>query len=149
MFRVFQVEALDQLLGARPPRALGQDGDLRMKIVPRLKVGLWISLLIHPFVIGAHARDPVLVEQQLAAGKTGKDGDPSLFHLGRQPLNELVNGDNVVAMVAQGWGHDGELVLALLRQEVNRLFGDLSINRGFGLKTGQQLAHGAGVQQRS
>ena len=149
MFRVFQMEALDQLFGARAARALSQDGDLRVKIVAGLKVGFRVPLLIHPLVIGAHAVHAFSVEQQLTAGKAGKDGDPGLLHLGRQPLDELVDGDHVIAVVPQGRRHDGELVLALLGQKVDRLLIDFRVDGGLCLKAGQQFAHGAGVEQRS
>ena len=106
MFRVFQVEVLQQLLGARAPRALGQYGDFGVKIVPGLKVGLGVSLLVDPFVIGTDPGHPISIKKQLAPGETGKNRNPSLFHLGRQPFDKLVDGDDIVAMIAQRRRHD-------------------------------------------
>ena len=46
-------------------------------------------------------------------------------------------------------GHDGELVMALLGQVVNGFLDHFRIDGSFGLKPGQQLAHGTRVQQRT
>src|SRR5580700_124273 len=99
MLRVFQLKPLDQLLGARPARAFGQNGDLGMKIVPRLEVRLRLPFLIDSLIVGADTTYPVAIEQQLAPGKPGKQRDPRRLDLSRHPLNELVNGDDIVAMV--------------------------------------------------
>ncbi len=63
MLRALEMEAFDQLFGARSACAFGHDGDLRMKIVPRLEVSLGIPLFIYSLVVGAYPGNPFLVEQ--------------------------------------------------------------------------------------
>ena len=60
MFRIFQLEALDQLLGAGAARSFSQDGDLRVKIIARLKISLGFPCLSTPLSSVRTPVDPVL-----------------------------------------------------------------------------------------
>ncbi len=88
-------------------------------------------------------------EKQLGAGEPGEDGNPRLFHFAAQPLHELVDRDDVVSVIAHGRRRDGELEFARPGQVVDRFFDDLGVERRFLLEAGQQLAHGARIEQRS
>ena len=50
-------------------------------------------------------------------------------------------------MIAKRWRRDRKLKLAVLGQEVNAFFVDLGVERRFLLKTWQQFAHGARIEQ--
>ena len=55
MVGVFEIEALNEWLCAIASRALGENGDLRVKIVARLEVGLRLALLVDALIVGANA----------------------------------------------------------------------------------------------
>ena len=126
-----QLKAANQLFSQRAARALGKDDDLGFQIVPRLEIGFLLAILVDAFVVGANAGDAPRVEQQFRAGKAGEQGNSCLFHLAAQPLYELVNRDNVVAVVAHRRRRDGELELARAREVVNGFFDHLRIERPF------------------
>ena len=149
--RVFEIEALDELFGAVAPCALREDGDFGAEVVAGLEVGLGLTLLVDSLVVGANSGDVVflpvsLVEEQFGGGESGEEGDSGLLDLGGEPLHEFVDGDDVVAVVAQRRRHDGEFVLARPGEEIDGLLGDLGVDGGLGLEAGEELAHGAGVQ---
>src|SRR5882762_10334253 len=104
-------------------------------------------MLVDAFVVGADAGHTLAVEQQFRSREAGEDCDSGLLYLPAQPLHELIQRDDVVAMIAQRWRSDGEFELALGRQKVDSFFGALRIDRGFLLETGKQLTHGARVEQ--
>ena len=107
-----ELESADELLGQRAARALGKNDDLGLQIVAGLEVGFLLAVLVHAFVVGAHARHAAGLEQQLGAGESGEYGDARLFNLAAQPLHEPVDRDHVVAVIAHGRRRDGELELA-------------------------------------
>ena len=144
-----ELEASDQLLGQRAARAFGENDDLGLQVVARLEVRFLLAVLVDALVVGAHAADASGFEQQLRAGEAGEDRDAGLFHFAAQPLHELVDRDDVVAVIAHGRRRDGKLELAGARQEVDRFFGHGGVERRFFLEVGQQLAHGARIEQRA
>ena len=89
------------------------------------------------------------LKQQLGAGESGEEGDARFFHLAAQPLHKLVDRDNVVAVIAHGRRRDGELELARAGQVIDSFFSDGGIERRFLFEAGQQLAHGARIEQRA
>ena len=101
---IFEAEVLNERFGAIAARALGENRDLRMKIVAGLEVRLGLTLLVDAFVVGTDAdhvlAESVVVEQQFRAGKSGEDGDSGFLDLRRQPLHKLVDRDDVVAVIA-------------------------------------------------
>ena len=144
-----ELEAADELLGQRAARAFGEDDHLGLQIVAGLEVGFLLAVLVHAFVVGADAGHAAFLKQQLGAGEAGEHGDAGFLHLAAQPLHKAVDGDNVVAVIAHGRRRDGKLELAAAGQVIDRFLGDLGIERRFLLEAGQQLAHGARIEQRA
>src|SRR5215469_8284020 len=118
-----EVELFDELFGQRSPRTLGENDDLRLKIVARLEVRFGLVLLVETFVIGADAGDAVSFEQQLGSCKTREHRDPRLLDFSAQPLHKSVERNDVIAVVAQRRRSDGQLELALLGEKVNGFLG--------------------------
>ena len=144
-----QLKAANQLFGQRAARAFGQDHDLGFQIVARLKIGFLLAVLVDTLVVGAHAGHTSGFEQQLRAGESGEHRDPRLFDFAAQPLYELVNRDDIVAVVAHGRRRDGKLELAGAGQVVDRFLDHLGVERRFLFEVGQQLAHGTGIEERA
>ena len=149
MRRLIELKASDKLLGKRAASAFGENDNLRAQIVSRLEVALLLAALVHAFVVGAHANHAPRFEQKLGAGESGEDGDTSFLHLAAKPLHELVDGDDVVAVIAHRRRRDGELEFAGAGQEVNRFFHNRRVERRFLLEAGKQFAHGAWIEQRT
>jgi antitoxin component HigA of HigAB toxin-antitoxin module len=63
MLRVFQLKALDQLLGTRPSRTLRQNRNLGVEIVPRLEVRFRLPFLIHSLIVRPYPNHPIAIEQ--------------------------------------------------------------------------------------
>ena len=143
------MKAANQLLGKRAARALGQNHDLGFQIVAGLEIGFLLAVLVYAFVVGAYARHASGIEQQLGAGESSEDGNPRLFHFAAQPLYELVNRNDIVAVIAHGRRRDGKLEFAGAREVVNGFLDHLGVQRSFLLEVGQQLAHGTRIEQRS
>ncbi len=141
-----EVELRDQLLGQRSARAFGENGDFSVEIVTRLEVGLRMAFLVHTFVIGLNAGNAVAVEKQFRACESGEDRNAGLFDLAAQPLHEAIQGDDVIAVIAQRGRRDGQLELALFGEKVNGLFRHLGIERGFFFESGKEFAHGSRIE---
>ena len=95
------MKAADQLLGERAARTFGQDQDFRFEIVAGFEIRLWLVLLVDTLVIGADAGNLAFFEQQLTAGKAGENGDAGLLNLRAEPLDEAIERDDIVAVIAQ------------------------------------------------
>src|SRR5579864_5332020 len=144
-----QVEFLDEILGERSARTLGENDDFGMEVVAGLKVRFRMAFLVDALVVGTNSGDAISFEKQFGASKSGEDSDASLFDLAAEPLHKAIERDHVVAMVAEWWRRDGQLELGFLSEKVNRFFGDLGIERSFLFESGKQFAHRARIEQRS
>src|SRR5579885_3196703 len=156
VFGIFQTKALDQLFGAVAAWAFGEDGDFGAQVISRLKVCFGLALLVHAFVIGAHASyarqlriGAVAGKQKLGSCESGKDGDACFFYLLAHPLDELVQRDDIVAVVAQRRRNDGQLTGLVFAEEIDGLLQDLGIERRFLFESRKKLPHGARVEQSS
>ncbi len=52
-------------------------------------------------------------------------------------------------MIPQRWRRDGKPVMAGARQEVNSIFVDHRVERGFAFESGEQFFHGAWIEERA
>ena len=142
-------EAADQRLGQVAAHAVGEDRHRRTDVDARLERGLARAAAVEPLVAGPHAGDPVAVEQHLRAGEAGEDIDARFLHEARQPLDEAVERDDVVAVVAQRRGRDGEPQRPLARQEVDPIFADGGVQRRAALApVRDQLVEGPADRER-
>src|SRR5580704_14354880 len=103
--------------------------------------------LVDAFVVGTHAGDSIPVVEKFRTRKAGKNRDAGLFDFRTQPLHELVDGNDVVAVIAQRRRRDRQLELPVLRQEVNGLFVALRVERSFLFEARKKLTHGSRVEQ--
>ena len=125
-----ELEASDKLLGERATRAFGENHDFGVQIVAGLEVGFSLAGLSTPL---SSVRTPTTrssSHQQFGAGEAGEDGDAGFLHFAAQPLHEAVQGDDIVAVIAQRRRRDGQLEFAFLRQEINRFLADLRRRAG-------------------
>ena len=144
-----ELEASDQLLGERAARALGKHNDLGLEIVAGLEIPFRLAGFVDALVVGAHADDAIAFHQQFCAGKSGEDGDAGGLDFFAHPLGKAVQRDHVVAVIAHGRRRDGKLEFAVSREEVDRFLADRRVQRRFFFEAGQQLAHGARIEQRA
>src|SRR5579885_409282 len=132
------MQPFNELLGAVAASAFSQNSDLRPQIIPGLEVRLWLAVLVDAFVVGANAGhthslrvDAVVFKQELRAGKSGEDRDAGLFDFLSEPFYELVDRDDVVAMIPQRGRDDGQLAYFVFGQKINGFLRDLGIERRF------------------
>ena len=97
--------------------------------IPGSKFAFRFRISIDAFVAGPHTDDTVILEQQLGAGKSGKDIDAALFHLLAEPARKFVQRNDVVAVVLKGSGNDRQAEFAALGQEENMIFLDRLLDR--------------------
>ena len=106
-----------------------------------------MAFFVNALVVGTDSGDPVAVEEKLGTGESGEDCDPGLFHLAAQPFHKAIERDNVIAVVAQRRRSDRQFELALLGEEINRLFLHFRVERSFLLEIRQQLANAPRIEQ--
>src|SRR5689334_20541634 len=98
---LIEAEATHKLLGQRSARAFAQNCDFGFQIVAGLKVGFWLVELVDTLVVSSHTDYAVIFDQQFGTRKTIEDGDSSLLDFLPHPLHEAIDGDDVVAVIAQ------------------------------------------------
>ncbi len=102
---------------------------------------------VDTFVVGTNTAHPFAVVEQLGAGESSEHSDPGFFQLAAHPFHKTVERDHVIAVIAQWRRRDRKFESSFLGEEINRFLADGSVERGFLLKTWQQLAHGARIEQ--
>src|SRR4029077_15962797 len=106
-----------------------------------------MPFFVDALVVGANTNHAVALEQKLGAGEPGEHRDPGFLDLAAQPLHELVQRDDIVAVVAQKRRRNRELEFRFLGKEVNRFLRDLSVERRIFLEIRQQLRNRARIEQ--
>ena len=144
-----ELEAIDQILGQRAARAFGEHGDFRAQLVAGREVVLGLAVLVDALVFGNHAGDAVFFVEQFPAGELREDVDALLFDQAAEPFHELVERNDVVAVILQRRRRDGKLVRAFLGEVVGGIAGDGRIERRGFLEIGDQFAQRARVHDRA
>src|SRR5215469_2636162 len=108
---VVEQETADQLLRERASAAFREDDDFGLQVVAGLEIRLLLAVLVDAFVIGANAEDAAFFKQQFGSGKPSEHGYAGRFHLAAQPLNEMIDRDHIVAVIAQRRRRDWQLEL--------------------------------------
>ena len=144
-----EIKFLNQLLGERSAWAFGENDDLGLQIVAGVEVGFLVSLFVDTFVVSANAGDAVALEKQFRSGESGEDRDAGFFDLASEPLHELIQRDDVVAMVAEERRCDGKLEFRFFGEEVDAFLDHLRVERRFFFKVGQQFRNRTGIEQGS
>ena len=115
--RALEAEAVDQLLRARSAHALAEHRHAREDVHARLVVGLRLAVLVDAHVAGPDADDAVALGQDLCRSEARIDLDPDCFALRRQPLHDVRERHDVVALLLEHRGRDGGLDRALAGEE--------------------------------
>src|SRR5262249_6935383 len=102
-----------------------------------------------PLVVSANSGNAVSVEQKFRSRKAGEHRYAGSFDFAAKPLNEAVQRDHIVAVIAQRQGRDRKLKLASFGEKVNRFLRYWRIERSFLFKSGQQFPHGPRIEQRT
>src|SRR5579862_3289516 len=100
-----------------------------------------MSFFVDALVVSSHTGDAIAFKKQFRASKSGEDRNAGLFHLAAQPLHKAIQGDHVVAVIAQKRRRNRELELAVFGKKVDRFFYDLRIEWSFLLKSRKQFVH--------
>ena len=119
------------------------------KLVAGREIVLGLAVLVHALVTGDDAGDAGALIDELGAGKMREDVDARLFHELTEPLHQLIERDDVVAVVPQRRRSDRKLQRAGGGEEIGRIVGDGSIERRGLLEVRNQLAQSARVHDRA
>ena len=144
-----EIKFLNELLGERPARAFGENDDLGLEIVAGLEVGFRMSFFVDALVVSANAGDAVALEKQFRSGESGEDRDAGFFDLASEPLHELVQRDDVVAVIAKERRCDGKLEFRFFCEEVDAFLDHFRVERRLLFEVGQQFRNRTGVEQSS
>src|SRR6185295_16079003 len=110
-----------QLLGEVAAHAVAEDGDLRQDVDAGLEGRLLLAVLPDATVASAHPDDARAVHQDVLPREAREEVDPSRLYQTRQPANELVERDDVVAVVPQRRRDDRQRELRGLGEEIDVL----------------------------
>src|SRR6185312_4047968 len=104
---------------------VGKNGDFRVNVHARLEVRSPLAMASDAAIAGADTDDTLAVHQQVGPRKSREHVDAFGLGKARHPLTELLQRDDVMAVVAQRWRRDREFNLAGLCEEVDAVFGHL------------------------
>ena len=129
-----------QLLGQVPAHAVGEDRDLRVDVGAGLEHAPWLAVLADAAVARAHANHAITVEQHRLSGKTPEQVDAFGLDLSGQPPRELVQRNDVVAMILERRRRQWQRQLLPGREEVDVVGLDLARQRrALGHKVGHEI----------
>ena len=113
-----ELQSPQQLLGEVAAHAVAEDRDLGADVDAGLERRLLLAVLADAAIAGAHADHARAVHQHVLPGKAREEIDAFGFDLRGQPLHELVQRNDVVAVVLQRRRDDreGELRLSAVRK---------------------------------
>ncbi len=135
----------DEIFGERAARAFGEHGDFGAQFVAGREVIFRLAVLVDAFVFGEDAGDAVFFVEQFATGKLREEIDAFFFDEAAEPFHELVERDDVVAVILQRRRRDGELVRIAFGEVVSGVAGDGSVERRGFFEVGDEFAEGARV----
>ena len=118
-----------QLLGEVAADAVGEDRHLGADVGARLHRAARRAVLADAAIAGADAGHARALEQHLLAGEPHEQIDPGGLDLPGQPLDELAERDDVVAVIAERRRRDRQPELAAGRQVVDAVGADLAGQR--------------------
>ncbi len=143
-----QVEAFDELLGERAAHAFAEHRDLGEDVHARLVGRLGLAVLVDAHVARAHADDAVALDEELVAGEAGVDLDADLLALLGEPLADVADRRDVVALLLEEGGIDRRAHGELRQEEVGHVVGADVLGRESLLdEVRHQLADGTRVDR--
>jgi hypothetical protein len=145
-----EAELRGQVLRQRTTRALAQHRHLRADVRARLEVRLSLPVPVDPLVSGAHTDHPVAVEECLHRRHRREHVRARGLHEPAQPLFERAQGDDVVAVILERRGKEGEADLPALREVIEVVTRDVALDRRAPLLVvGHQLPERARIEHAS
>jgi hypothetical protein len=100
------------------------------RFVTRREVVFRFAVFVHALVFGKDSGDAVFFVEQFPAGKLREKIDAFFFHQAAEPFHQLIQRDDVVAMILQRRRSDGKFVAAGFGEVVSGVAGYGSIDRG-------------------
>ena len=132
----------------RTPSA--EDGDLRANVDARLIARLVLAVLADAAIARADADDAIALHQDVGAGESGEEIDAFALDETRQPLDELVERDDVVAVIGERGRRERKLDLAAARQEIHAvLVHGRRERRALRLEVRNELPQRRGIEHRA
>ena len=119
---------------------------LARKFVAGREVVLGLAVFVAAFVFGNYAGDGLAFVDQLRAGKLREDIYAGLLHETAEPLHQLVQRDNVIAVVPQRRRRDRQFPGAAGRQKIGGIIGDRRVERRRFRKIRHEFGQSAGIE---
>ncbi len=143
-----QLQGLHQLLGQVAADAIRENRHLGVDVGAELDGALGLAVLADAAVARAHANHPGAVVEHVLAGKAHEQVDAFGLDLPRQPLRELVERDDVVAVILERRRRDRQPQLLPGRQEVDVVLVHFRRQRrALGLEIRDEVAQRGRVEQ--
>ena len=145
-----EAELRDERLRQVAADAVAEDRRLRVDVDARLERALSAAVLVESAIAGAHADHARAVVEHLRCGKPREDVHARGFDLTGEPLHELVERDDVVAVVLERRRRDRKRHLAALGEEIHRVVMHRARERrALGFEIGNQILQRAWVEHRA
>ena len=142
------MQRLNELLGQVSARTVGKDRDLGVDVGSGLERALGLAVLAKAAITGAHANHAVAIKQDRLSREAHEQVDALGLHLLGQPLGELVERDDVVAVILERRRRDRQPELALRRQEVDVVLKHfLGERRALGDEVGNQVTQRRRIEE--
>ena len=110
-----ELQLADEFLGQRAARTFGEHGDFGAQFVAGSEVVFRLAVLVDALVFGQDAGDAVFFVEQFPAGKLSEKIHALFFDQAAEPFHQLVERDDVIAVILQRRRSDGKLVGLLFR----------------------------------
>ncbi len=142
----------------RSARTLRQHRHLRAQFVARSEVGFRLAVLVEAFVFGDDAADAIafvgrfaaaIRKDELRAAEFLEDVDASGLDQPAEPLDELIEGDDVIALVLEGRRRNRKAEGRIFREQQCRIIRNGRIQRRALLKTRHQLRQRPRIHDRT
>ena len=137
-----EAEPRDRRLGQRSARTFAQHDDLRHQIGAGLVVRFVRTVAGDALVADLHPDDAVAVPQQLLPGEGGEDVDAGCFGLRGEPLGEVRERRDVLAVIVQHRRRERGLDLPAVGEEPERVAGDRRVEPAGDLFVREELVQG-------
>ena len=107
-------------------------------------------MLVYPSVAGTDAEHALAIHQRIGAGKTGEQIDALGLDEAGEPFDELVQRDDVVAVIAKRRRRDRKAELAVSREKVDAIVVHRRGERcAPGFEVGNEIAQARWIEHRA
>ena len=139
----------DEIFGKRAARAFCEHGNFGAQFVAGSEIVLGAAVLVAAFIVGDDTGDAVAFIDELRAGKLREDVDARLLDQAAEPLDQFVERDDVVAVIAQRRRRDRQFPGIARGKKIRRVGGHRRFERR-GLRViGNQFGEAARIHHGS